>query len=138
MTNLVFAITTGKYGTNPAGVPSFTPTGDYWFLDVSDRSGLSSVVIRFCPADADNTVYYWDGGKWVPCTDQSYQNGCMQVTVTDTSGPRISDLDQQVFALGRANAAIPTLSEWGMILISLFLATAGMFILRRRRVGSGF
>lgn len=30
-------ITTGQYATNSAGAPTFTPTGDYWFVDVSDR-----------------------------------------------------------------------------------------------------
>ena len=130
-------VTTGRYANNPAGAPTFTPTGDYWFVDVTDLSGLNSVTTRFCPADSNNTVYYWNGGGWVKCSQQEYTDGCIAVMITDTTSPRISDLTNLVFAMGRQSAAIPTLSEWGMIVLSLILGTVAVLALRRRRLVIG-
>ena len=130
-------VTTGRYPDNPAGAPTFTPTGDYWFVDVTDLSGLNSVTVRFCPAESSNTVYYWDGAGWVSCSDQEYADGCIAVTITDTTSPPISDLTNLVFAMGGQSEPIPTLSEWGMIIFCLLLAATGIVVMRRRRLGIG-
>jgi hypothetical protein len=128
-------VTTGRYADNPAGPPGFTPTGDYWFMDVTDRSGVSSLNVRFCPANSADTVYYWDGIQWASCSKQRRIDGCIEVTITDATSPQISDLDRMVFALGQSNAAIPTLSQWGMILLSVILGAVGLVAVRRK--GSG-
>jgi len=57
--------------------------------------------------------------------------------ITDTTSPRISDLTNLVFAMGRQSAAIPTLSEWGMIVLFLILGTVAVLALRRRRLVIG-
>jgi len=129
-------VTTGRYANNPAGAPTFPSTGDYWFVDVTDPAGLSSTTVRFCPAQSSNTVYYWDGAGWVSCSDQEYSEGCIAVTITSSTSPQISDLTMLVFALGRrSSTAIPTLSEWGMIIFSLLLAATAIAVIRRRRLG---
>jgi hypothetical protein len=128
-------VTTGKYTKNPAGAPTFTPTGDYWFVDVTDPAGLNSVTVRFCPAQSSNTVYYWDGAGWVSCSDQDYADGCIAVTITDSSTPKISDLTNLVFAMGSQSAAIPTVSEWGMIIFCLLLMITAIVVMRRRGLG---
>jgi len=129
-------VTTGRYPDNPAGAPTFTPTGDYWFVDVTDLSGLNSITVRFCPAQSGNRVYYWNGGDWNKCSQQEYTDGCIAVTITSSTSPQISDLSMLVFALGRGSStAIPTLSEWGMILLSLLIVPAAIVAMRRRRLG---
>jgi hypothetical protein len=40
-------------------------------------------------------------------------------------------------SVGDAVAAIPTLSEWGLILLAIFLVSAGMFVLYRRHRPGG-
>lgn len=128
-------VTTGSYPDNPAGTPAFTPTGDYWFVDVTNPAGLNSVTVRFCPAQSGNMVYYWDGDSWIPCSDQDYTNGCIAVKITNSTAPQLSDLTSLVFAMGRQSEPIPTLSQWGMIVLSLSLGTGAVLALRRRRLG---
>ena len=131
-------VTTGRYTDNPALAPAFTPTGYYGFVDVIDLSGLNSVKVRFCPAAANNTVYYWNGSGWVKCSQQESTDGCMAVTLTDTTSPRISELTNLVFAMGSQSAPIPTLSEWGMIILCILMAVTGVVVMRSRGLrGSG-
>jgi hypothetical protein len=51
---------------------------------------------------------------------------------TDQAGAPVSDGD--TVTVGLAAAAIPTVSEWGMILLVLLLAGGGLAFLRRRRL----
>jgi hypothetical protein len=129
-------VTTGRYADNPVGAPTFSPTGDYWFVDVTDLSGLNSVTIRFCPAESNNTVYYWDGGNWIKCSQQEYTDRCIAVMISSSTSPQISDLSMLIFALSRGSStAIPTLSEWGMIVFCLLLMITAIVVMRRRRFG---
>lgn len=105
---------------------------------MTDPAGLNSVTTRFCPADSNNTVYYRDGGGWVSCSHQDYADGCIAVTITDATSPPLSNLTNLVFAMGHRSAAIPTVSEWGMIVFCLLLMITAIVVTRRRGLGTGY
>ena len=126
-------VTTGKYSSNPAGTSSFTPTGDYWFVNLDKTTGLTQLTFAFTPAQSRDTVYYWNGSGWVACSSQSLSNDTITVTITSCTHPRLGDLKNLIFALGRGSAAIPTLSERGMILFCLLLGTTVVALMWRRR-----
>ena len=129
-------LTTGKYGTNPAGTPSFTSTGDFWFVNLDNASGITQLTLAFTPAQSKDTVYYWNGSAWVACPSQTFSNDTITVTITAGTNPGLGDLDNLIFALGRESAAIPTLSEWGTILLGLLLLTGAVMVMRRNDLGA--
>ena len=125
-------VTTLKYGSNPAGQPPFTATGDYWFVSLDNTSGITKVTLAFTPAQSKDTVYYWNGSAWVACSSQAFSNDTITVTITGSTNPRLHDFDELIFALGRESGPIPTLSEWGMMLLGLLLLGATVWRIRRQ------
>ncbi len=125
-------VTTGRYGTQPAGTSALNGVAGWWFVDVTDPSDLSRITLRFCPAESRDMVYYWNGSAWIGCSQQAYQNGCIEVTMTGVTTPTVSDLSTLVFALGQGSAPIPTVSEWGLMVLALFLISAGLILVGRR------
>jgi len=93
-------ITTAKYKDIPSGTPTFQVTGDYWDVHLDNVTGVNTLTIEFCPADEDTAIYYWDGSTWRRASDQRYSNGCIVVTITDSTSPGLSDLSGLPFASG--------------------------------------
>ena len=137
-------ITTAKYKDNPGGTPTFEATGDYYDVHLDDDIGVNSLTIEFCPADEDTAIYYWDGSTWRRASDQRYSNGCIVVTVTDSTSPSLPDLTGLSFAsgtpyppapMGVGGEAYPVnklaiLAPW-IALAALLVGGISWFILRR-------
>lgn len=146
-------ITIAKYEDNPAGTPAFEATGDYYDVHLDDDTGVNSLVIEFCPAAPDTVIYYWDGTDWGPASNQSYSDGCIVVTITDSTFPSLSDLTGLVFGSGTPPPPPPPppplavggetypvkklgiLAPW-IGLAMLLIGSITWFSLRRRRAQS--
>jgi hypothetical protein len=102
------AITGVRYVSNPGGTPTFSATGDYWDVHLNDSTGVASVTVNFCPAGPGEAIYYWDGASWHPCSDQTYSDDCIVVTITDSTYPDLSDLLGLVFGEGISDTTPPT------------------------------
>jgi len=78
-------VTTARYESNPGGGHTFVATG-YYDVHLDDVTGVNSVTIEFCPADASTVIYYWDGANWLACGNQHYADGCVVVTIPGPPG----------------------------------------------------
>ena len=78
-------VTTARYESNPGGTHTFVATG-YYDVHLDDITGVNSVTIEFCPADASTVIYYWDGANWLACGNQHYADGCVVVTIPGPPG----------------------------------------------------
>ena len=125
-------VATGKYAGRPAATSALSGASGWWTVDVTNPSGVTGLTLRFCPAQNTDTVFFWDGKKWEFCSLQAYENNCLRVTVTNGTEPKISDMSQLVFALVNGNSQIPTLGQWGLILLVMLLASAGGLAMRRK------
>jgi len=137
-------VTTSKYEDNPGGTPTFQATGDYYDVHLDDDTDVNSLTIEFCPAEPDTVIYYWNGTNWEPASNQSYSDGCIVVTITDSTFPSLSDLTGLPFGSGTPYPPIAVggevypinkvsvLAPWlGLILI--LAIGGGILFLRRRR-----
>ena len=127
-------VTTGKYSGNPAGPPSLTPSGDCWFVNLDDTTGVTGLTLAFTPAHSEDTVYYWNGSAWKPCSSQSFSEDTITVTFTDGTNPRLCDLENLIFALGRDSSAIPALNPWGMVIMAIMVFGLGIIAIKRSSV----
>jgi hypothetical protein len=138
-------ITIAVYDGNPGGSLTFNATGDYYDVHLDDNTGVNSVTVTFCPAEEDTVVYYWNGTDWVECSDQTYTDGCIEVTITDSTEPALSDLTGLIFGLGAPMGAgtsvggevysinkATVLMPWLGLGMLLVLATGGLILARRR------
>jgi len=142
-------ITTAKYEDNPGGSPTFEATGDYYDVHLDDDTDVNSLTIEFCPAAPDTVVYYWAESSlsWEACSDQTYEDGCIVVTITDSTFPSLSDLMGLPFAPGTPPPPpyvgavggetypvnkLAILAPW-IALVMLFIGSITWFNLRRRR-----
>jgi hypothetical protein len=88
-------------------------------------------------------VYGTSGNSWADWKQQSWTFTANSPTLTFTFagkiGPNLaigyyeSGIDNIQLSGGNGSAAVPTLSEWGLILLSGLLALGAVFALRRRR-----
>ena len=125
-------VTTGTYAAQPSGTSALPGNSGWWVVDVTSLSGLTSLTLRFCPAVSTDMVRFWDGKKWRSCSLQAYENNGLRVTITDGTQPKISDMSQLVFALVNGNSQIPTLTQWGLIVLVMLLASTGGLVMRRK------
>ena len=94
-------VTTTKYTGNPGGSTSgFQASGNYYDVHLSNATGVSSLVVDFCPATASTVIYFWNCTSWVAASNQSYAGGCITVTITPTTTPTLSQLTGTAFASG--------------------------------------
>jgi hypothetical protein len=92
-----------EYANNPGGAPTFQSGGHYYDIYLSDDTGVASVTIYFCEdVTPEMVIYYWDASSssWEACSDQYYSDGCIVVTITDSTTPSLSDLTELPFASG--------------------------------------
>jgi PKD repeat protein len=114
---------TGVAGTGKTfNLGSFTDgdTGDTWNINVNWGDGT---------ADTDFSMD--SAGTIIPQshTYNSMGNYSVQVTVNDGTGS-----DSCSFSVEVSAASIPTINEWGMIVMSLILAWAAFCMMRRRQI----
>jgi hypothetical protein len=58
-------------------------------------------------------------------------------TTVMTDGPAPGPGDPTPFTVGAAPAAVPTLSDLGLVVLALMLSSGALFVLRRRRERNG-
>lgn len=93
-------VTTAKYSSNPGGTPTFQASGDYYDVHLDSTVGVNSLNIQFCPGASPTLIYYWDGAIWQSASNQHYMDGCIEVTITDTTFPSLAALSGLVFGSG--------------------------------------
>jgi len=91
-----------EYDDNPGGEVSFTASGTYFDVYTAPDSSFSQVTITACGLDASDKLFWWDHDldKWVKASPQSYDAGCVTLTVTEGSSPSLSQLQGTAFAVG--------------------------------------
>lgn len=124
---------------DPGPLKSFTTTGSFWVHDPMGIDALevpgSVMVDRDCDGvfetAVQGTTNFYPGIQADPCST------CMPITdqtktlvPTDHQAPEATH--GVLLALGVA-FTIPTLSQWGLILVAVLLALAGAWVLHRRR-----
>jgi len=100
-------VTTAKYEGNPGGTPTFQSSGNYYDVHLDDDTGVNSLTINFCPATEGQVIYYWNGTSWVAASNQAFAGGCITVTITATTTPRLADLTGAVFGSSAPAPAPP-------------------------------
>ena len=91
-----------------------------YFLVVEPGGALTNLLL------IDNVVDKCDNQSWPA---QVPQNAALAVC----SGPECPAVDEMITNLG--NAAVPTLSEWGMILLALLILCIGGAVVWNRKYG---
>ena len=137
-----------QYTSNPGGPHGLQAQG-YYDVYLSNIAEVTSVTIEFATALPNTVVYYWDEGEeaWTRCSEQSYDDGAVTVTITSSTHPSLSDLvgssgvPALYFMLGTTppigGEAFP-INPWAanapLIALCVVLAAgAGVFVWRRAR-----
>jgi VCBS repeat-containing protein len=91
-----------EYDANPGGIPSFSASGTYFDVYTAPDSTFSQVTIEACSLNASDKLYWWNtvSGQWEKASPQSFDAGCVTLTVTDASSPSLSQLSGTAFAAG--------------------------------------
>lgn len=114
----------------------------FYDIQLDNVTGVESLVIEFRPAVEDKAIYHWNGGNWVACSDQEYDqaSGCTGISGTSETTPKLVDLCGLPFASGSrvpvGGEAYPVnklliLMPW--IAIGMAIIAVTTVILRRRR-----
>ena len=133
-------VVAATYEGNPGGTHGLQAQG-YYDVHLSNTTGVSSVTIKF--AGLPNTViYYWDGTAWTACSEQSYSNGVVTVTIRSsgttpglgylTGGPFMPATSPPIG--GEAFPISPWAANAPLIVLGVALAAGvGVFVWRRAR-----
>jgi CSLREA domain-containing protein len=91
-----------EYDANPGGTPSFSASGTYFDVYAAPDSTFTQVTIQACSLSISDKLYWWNtvSGQWEKASPQSFDAGCVTLTVTDASSPSISDLSGTAFTPG--------------------------------------
>jgi CSLREA domain-containing protein len=89
------------YPSNPAGATNFATTGSFFDVYVTTGSLFPSITIKYCDPAGGNVVFWWTGVVWVAASNQASANGCITVTVDDTTTPSLIQLNGSVVATGK-------------------------------------
>jgi sugar lactone lactonase YvrE len=95
----VGAITVSQYDSNPTGTSTFTSTAGYFDVYVSQGSNFSAITIVACNMSGNARVRWWSGSAWVQVNPQSNDNGCVTMSLSDTSSPTITQLTGTIFGV---------------------------------------
>ena len=124
-------------GTPPPGTPtvtSVTPSsgalvgGESVSITGTNLTGATSVTFGGVAATSFSVVSDTSITATVP---SGVSAGAVSVIVTTPNGANIAN---SLFTF--SPAPVPTLGQWGMILMALLLAAAGVVAVRRRRIGA--
>jgi hypothetical protein len=86
-----------------AGSPTFTSTGVYFDVSLSQGNGFSSVTVTQCDLGGGDSVWWWNAlattPAWTAVSPQAYGNGCVTIgPLNATSSPTLAQLTGTVFA----------------------------------------
>ena len=108
-TSKAFEIYVGKYLSNPGGSISFSAV-EFIDVKVNDTSNINYVYVKLSYsksqikglAETSLKFYWWDGSKWVKCSDTGVDtvNSYIWMNITQTSTPSISQLTKSPFGAG--------------------------------------
>jgi hypothetical protein len=87
------------YDSKPLGASTFTATGDYFDVYVSQDSNFTEITLVICNMQGNAKIRWWNGSIWVLVSPQSYGNGCVTMQLSNTSTPTISQLTGTVFGV---------------------------------------
>ena len=108
-------VTCAKYSGNPTGSTFTGDIGKYYDVRINSASDVTSLTLRFYYTDADIAgktesllkMYRWSG-SWILCKPQTIHmdavngySGYIEVIVTDTSTPTLSQLVGTPFGIGK-------------------------------------
>lgn len=149
-------VTIAKYSNNP-GTRLSGDMGKYIDVHVDDATDVTEVEIRLYYTDAEIAgldesslrLYWWDGWDWVVCSDtgvsadavNSY-SGYIWARIRSDTLPALSDLSGTPFGPAVipeeevTPAAVPTLSQWGIIGMTILFGVLLVLIVRKRRLVS--
>ena len=105
-------LTVGQYTADPLSIPAIGSTGAYFDVADSTDNAFTSLTLYDCDLAGGNTVEWWnenanDGaGAWQTVSNETYVPGtpdCVEVDISPTTSPSISDLTGTVFAIGVVN-----------------------------------
>ena len=117
-----------EYDGNPGGTPSFGANGTYFDVYAAPGHSFSQVSIVACGLNANDKLYWWDGGqgKWVKAGPQSYDqgSGCATLVVDANSSPSLSQLQGTYFAVGQEPNTAPAANPGGPYLGAVNTAIA--------------
>jgi putative cell wall-binding protein len=107
LANGVGTFTVSQFPHNPTReAPPLT--GRWTFFDVrtGEGSSFSSVTVKQCGLSNDaHSLVWFDGGEWLKASPVTFANGCVTLTVTDSSSPSLDDLSDALFAVGALPAS---------------------------------
>jgi hypothetical protein len=92
-------ITIATYGSNPGA--AFKAGAGFFDVFVAPGSSFTALTIRSCPPDGIARVFWFDGDKWHPASDQKRLKGdpvCIEVTINDQTSPSLAQLSGTFFA----------------------------------------
>lgn len=135
-------VTVATYTSNPGGPTPFASSGNYWDVHLDPTADVTSLKIEFCPVTFPTRIYYWDGGSWAPCSDQTYFDGCVEVTITNSTHPSLDDLSGQGFGDGDAAVGgevypvnrLGILAPWLGLAALMAVAMVALVVMKRRRL----
>jgi len=87
------------YDSNPVGISTFTATGDYFDVYVSQDSNFTEITLVICNMQGNAKIRWWNGSAWILVSPQSYGYGCVTMQLSNTSTPTISQLTGTVFGV---------------------------------------
>jgi large repetitive protein len=115
----VGGLTVGQYTADPESSPAVGASGAYFDVADSSDNAFTSLTLDDCDLLGGNNVQWWNpnanagAGAWQPVSNQTYQPGspnCVEVDISPTTSPSLSDLSGTVFAVGSGNLA-PTVTS---------------------------
>ncbi len=110
--------TYANYTCNPSGSITLSPNGTYWVV-VGVSSGAGDYDWNYTDSNSGSGVGF--STRWAYSTN---------------AGSTWTGLDEEPFMMqvdASISESIPTLNEWGMIILALLLLVSGYFLIRRRQ-----
>lgn len=85
--------------SNPTTVNVQAATS-YFDISLASQSTFTSLNLTFCHLNGATAVYWFNGSSWAPASDQTYapSTGCVNVAITSTTSPSLSELTGTSFA----------------------------------------
>ena len=115
----VGGLTVGQYTADPEASPAVGAAGAYFDVADSSDNAFTSLTLEDCDLQGGDNVQWWNpnanagAGAWQPVSNQTYHPGspnCVEVDISPTTEPSLSDLSGTVFAVGAGNLA-PTVTS---------------------------
>jgi hypothetical protein len=128
------------------GDPFYQEEGNVYWLDVylvtTERLAPFDSLLGWKTADLNayplphTGTHYMDDAVWVACDPYFLnKNNCPWAPLTFPLGHIYEDQSMDL-AFVITSVKIPTLTNWGLIILVLVIVSAGIFLVRRRRVSA--